>query len=269
MDSLAGAEVFSMMDCAAGFWGVEIKPEHRHLTAFHAWTHGQMEFVWMPFGLRNTPSCFAWVMSYILHPFTYNTYSPRSPSDPTFSSGEAEDGARGGAAAAQPFQVTKRITSLYIDDVCVHSSRDSHVDDLASVLKRLRGNNVSLKMVKCEFGVVEGKFLGHVGKAGESVMADPKKVAAIVHNIMQRPRTIADIRTLLGACSYLRRFIADVLDGTLPLRIIQKDYRNKTYAVVDEYWLTEHEDSFRAIQAALSSAPVPAFPDFNKPMIVC
>ena len=94
------------------------------------------------------------------------------------------------------------------------------------------------QMVKCEFGVVEGKFLGHVVKAGEGVMADPKKVAAIVH--MQRPRTIADIRTLLGACSYLRRFIADFSDVTLPMRLIQKNYRNKTCEVLDEDWLPEH-----------------------------
>ena len=267
LDSLAGAEVFSMMDCAAGFWGVEIKPEHRHLTAFNTWTHGQCEFVRMPFGLRNAPSCFSRAMTSILHPHVVDTYLPKSLSrDHTISSANAA-GAGGGAASVQTFQVTKRIASLYIDDVCVHGKRDSHVDNLASVLKRLHGNNVSLKMVKCEFAVTEGKFLGHVVKAGEGVMADPKKVSAIVQ--MQRPRTVGDIRTLLGACSYLRRFIADFSDVTLPLRLIQKNYRNKNCEVPDADWLPEHEAAFRALQAALSSAPVLAFPDFDKPMIVC
>ena len=159
LGSLAGAEVFSMMDCAAGFWGVEIKPEHRHLTAFNTWTHvhGQMEFVWMSFGLRNDPSCSSWAMSCILHPFTCGTCPPRPPADPTFSSGEAcaglGAGAGGGAVAAQTFQATKRIASLYVDGACVHASTDSHVDGLASVLKRQRGSIVSLKMVKCEFGL--------------------------------------------------------------------------------------------------------------------
>ena len=56
--------------------------------------------------------------------------------------------------------------------------------------------SASLKMVKCEFGITEGNLLGHTVKAGQGVMADPTKVAAVVN--MQRPNTESDVRTLSG-----------------------------------------------------------------------
>ena len=65
-----------MMDAAAGFWGVKVKEEHRHLTAFNTWPHGQMEFVRMPFGLKNAPSTFQRAMQNILHPYLCDVVSP-------------------------------------------------------------------------------------------------------------------------------------------------------------------------------------------------
>ena len=43
----------------------------------------------------------------------------------------------------------------------------------------------------------------------------------------------------------LRRFIADFSGVTLPLRLIQKNYRNKTCEVLDEDWLPVHVDCTR------------------------
>ena len=46
LDSLADAEVISMMDAAAGFWGVPIKKEHRHLTGFNTSRPGNKTADW-------------------------------------------------------------------------------------------------------------------------------------------------------------------------------------------------------------------------------
>ena len=208
LDSLADVEVFSMMDAAAGFWGVKVKEEHRHLTAFNTWTHGQMEFVRMPFGLKNAPPTFQRAMQNILHPYVCDVVNPAlymlkaakarvdgtPPSDGFITSRDVPEGYVADAARDKALS-GKRIASLYIDDICVHGKVAEHTDSLAKILKRLRGNNVSLKMVKCEFVVTTGKFLGHVVKAGEGTVADPKKVQGIV--AMKRPTTVAHLRTLL------------------------------------------------------------------------
>ena len=138
---------------------------------------------------------------------------------------------------------------------------------MARILKRLRGNNVSLKMVKCEFGVTKGKFLGHIVKAKQGVLADESKVHAIVG--MQRPTTVSAVRTLLGATSYLRSFIPDYADLTRPLRVVQNKFLSRHSVIPDEAWSEECQRAFEGLKAALVSAPVLAFPDFSKPFIIC
>ena len=244
LDSLQGAEVFSMMDAAAGFWGVEIKPEDRHLTAFNTWTHGSMEFVRMPFGLKNAPGTFQRAMMKILHPLNNDTYHRHG--DET--------------------KVVKRIASLYIDDICCHGSVKGHVNDLCSVFKRLRTHGVSLKMAKCEFDVTQGKFLGHIVNAKQGIIADPGKVQGILQ--MGRPKTVSALRTLLGATSYLRSYIPDFSDLTRHLRLVQNKYPTKHSEITDEDWDGACDEAFRTLQASLAFAPLLAFPDFTKAFII-
>ena len=188
------------------------------------------------------------------------------PSDGFITSRDVPEGYVADAARDKALS-GKRIASMYIDDICVHGKVAEHTDSLAKILKRLRGNNVSLKMVKCEFVVTTGKFLGHVVKAGEGTVADPKKVQGIV--AMKRPTTVAHLRTLLGASSYLRKFIPDYSDMTRPLRTIQNHYRSKHSEIMDCHWQEEHEEAFKALKASLCSAPVLAFPDWSKSFIIC
>jgi len=233
LDSLAGSEVFSMVDAAAGFWGCAVKPEHRYLTAFNTWTHGQMEFVRMPFGLKGAPSTFQRAMQYILHPLTCDR--------PLHNESVDDAGAEADIENYPKWQHSWwRIASLYLDNVCVHGKVVNHVDDLARVLKRLRGNGVSLKMVKCDFAVTKGKFLGHVVNAKKGISADPDKIGAIC-GMQQRPSTVSDLRTLIGAMSYLRKFIPDYVDVTRPLREVQRHYYHKGAVLNDCHWSDECE----------------------------
>ena len=122
-------------------------------------------------------------------------------------------------------------------------------------------------MVKCDFAVTKGKFLGHVVNAKRGISADPDKIAAVV-GMRQRPSTVADLRTLIGATSYLRKFIPDYADVTKPLRDIQRYYPYKNSVIKDGHWSMECEAAFNALKAALVTAPVLAFPDFNKSFIL-
>ena len=258
LDSLSNAEIMSMMDMAAGFWACRIKPEHTYLTAFNTWTHGQCEFVRMPFGLKNSPATYQRLMQNTLHPYLHD-YSIATAIKEDQPQSQVHDKADWGP-------LWRKIASLYLDDVCIHGKRDTHIDDVARILKRLRGNNISVKLVKCKFAVTEGKFLGFVVKAKRGVAVDESKVAAIVG--MTRPEKVSDLKTFLGATSYMRRFIPDYSDITEPLRELAISYAHKQAPILDHEWTDEHERCFVVLKAALCTAPTLGFPDFSKEWII-
>ena len=67
-----------------------------------------------------------------------------------------------------------------MDDVLVCGrSEAEHWRRLRKVLQRIVTAGMTLHEDKCEFGVSEVKFLGHVISAG-GIEADPSEIAAIV-----------------------------------------------------------------------------------------
>ena len=68
-------------------------------------------------------------------------------------------------------------------------------------------------------------------------------------------------------CSYYKRFIKDFAHLAMPLRRIENVFKSKLQSL-ELLWKDNQEKSFNALKAALATAPVLAFPDFSKPMIV-
>ena len=74
------------------------------------------------------------------------------------------------------------------------------------VLQLLRDHQLYAKFSKCEFWIIEVRFLGHVvSTVGVSV--DPEKVEAVMS--WERPKSVFEIRSFLGFAWYCRRFIED------------------------------------------------------------
>ena len=72
-----------------------------------------------------------------------------------------------------------RFVLVYLDDILIYStSDDEHERHLRCVFDRLRKYVLYAKLSKCEFGVREVDYLGHIVGGGQ-VRADPTKISAV------------------------------------------------------------------------------------------
>ena len=70
------------------------------------------------------------------------------------------------------------------------------------------------KFNKCEFWLIEVRFLGHVVSA-LGVSVDLEKVGAVMS--WERPKSVLEIRSFLGLERYYRRFIEDFSQLAAPM----------------------------------------------------
>ena len=80
---------------------------------------------------------------------------------------------------------------------------------------------MKLNPEKCTFGVTSGKLLGFM-VSEKGIEIDPDKVKAIVE--MPLPRTLKEIRGLLGRLNYIARFVSQLTDKCRPFfRLLRKN----------------------------------------------
>ena len=169
LEALKGAQWFSTLDLASGYWQVEMSPADKEKTAFCT-KYGLYHFNVMPFGLCNAPGTFERLMETVLKGMQWER------------------------------------AVLYLDDIIIFSKDiQEHMERLEEIFQRLKAANLTLKPAKCHFFQQEVEFLGHI-VSKEGVRTDPKKIEAI--RTWTIPRRIRDVRAFLGLTGYYRRFIA-------------------------------------------------------------
>lgn len=152
-----------------------------------------------------------------------------------------------------------KICLVYLDDVIIlGKSFEEHLANVREVFKKLNGAKLKLSPKKCNLFCSEVKYLGHVISA-EDVSTDPEKTAA-VHN-WSVPKDQHQLRSFLGLCSYHRRFIGGFADIARPLHKLTEDG-------VSFQWTEICQRSFETLNERLTSAPILAYPQFDKPFIV-
>ena len=222
IDKLGSAKYITTLDLARGYWQVPMAEDSREMTAFST-PFGLYQFRVMPFGLSGAPATFQRLMDQVV---------------------------RG----------LEEFSAAYIDDLVIHSRTwEEHLRHIQAVLQRLQEAGLTAKPPKCQFGMQQCVYLGHVvGNGG----VRPEKSKLLAVESFPVPKTKKEVRTFLGLTGYYRRFIENYASVAAPLTDLTKTAPTRVV------WTSGCEEAFGALRQALCQTPVLRSPDFNKPFVL-
>jgi hypothetical protein len=110
---------------------------------------------------------------------------------------------------------------------------------------------------KCEFGMIELLYLGHIISA-QGVQVHQEKIRAILD--WPTPRNVTELRSFFGLCSYYRRFIRGFSQLGAPLTDLTK---HRAFI-----WTEESQKAFDHMKEVMGTCPVLALPYFTLPFVL-
>lgn len=230
LSRMSGCGIFSTGDALSGFWQIPVKLEDRMKTAF-ATAQGLFEHTVMPFGLCNAPPTFCRAMDKIMG------------------------------------ELRSLFVILYVDDWMIPTKSgpdmvDEHLKQLEALLAKFSIAGMSLKASKTYLFQSRVKFLGHIVSA-EGLGMDPEKVEVIQR--AKAPTSKAAIKSWVGAVGYYRHFIKQLAEKLKPINNLTADNVRFGPTTAHKLWTPTHQRLFEEVKTALTSLPVLAHPDFDKP----
>lgn len=147
------------------------------------------------------------------------------------------------------------VANVIVDDLLVSGvTREEHDRKLTEVLTRARAINLKFNVKKLEVGVSELAYAGHLVTA-EGLKADPEKIRAIVN--MPDPADKGKLKSFLGMCNYLTKFIPHLSEETAPLRELMKQD-------VQFVWDTPQIQAFNQVKKSIAESIALTYYDVNK-----
>lgn len=251
LDSLTGSSWFSVLDQGKAYHQGFLDEESQPLTAFVTpW--GLYQWTRIPFGLSAAPAEFQRNME------------------------ECLVGLRD--IMCQP----------YLDDNLVHSPTfEDHVSHMRTVLQRYQGHGVKLSPRKCEVFKRKVRFLGRL-VSSEGYTMDPDEVAPVQALKERVPKTVGDLRRMLGFLSYYRAYIPNFsriakplyqLLSTSPVKSLPGKPEKKEKLVNTKnkgnlppntpiHWTQGHQETLNSLLDKLIEPPILGYPDLTQPFIL-
>ena len=129
-----------------------------------------------------------------------------------------------------------------------------HREVLETVVKRARDHGITFNEEKCQFGVEQIEFFGHVFTK-DGLKPSPDKVRAVKECGV--PENKEAVRSFLGMAGYLDNFIQNYAAIAAPLYHL-------TSKETKFHWGKQQEEAFRKIQDTISREKTMAFFDPSK-----
>ena len=216
-ERLRGAKIFTRLDMKDGYHHLRIREGGEKHTAFIT-EYGLFEWTVACFGLRNAPAEFARFMSNILIDYIND------------------------------------FVVVYFDDIVIYSRDEKeHEEHVRRVLEKLKKAKINLKIKKCEFGVKETNFLGHV-MTGDTIRMQEEKIQVILK--WPTPRNLKDLERFKGMVGYYRQYIGHFTDI---MRKINEKLRRKEFS-----WNEEDEKIFQDVKNRFKDNQIMGIFDWEK-----
>ena len=128
--------------------------------------------------------------------------------------------------------------AAYLDDLVIFSSTwENHMQHLRTILQQLHKANLTLKPQKCQLGMAQCVYLGHVVGRGV-IRPERSKMEAI--QAFSQPATKKQVRPFLGITGYYRKFIPNYSALAAPHTDLTK--KNRPIKVT---WTSYCDSAFR------------------------
>lgn len=147
----------------------------------------------------------------------------------------------------------------YLDDILVFSHTfEEHLTHLSLLMQAIFEEGFRLSFKKCTFAVPRINYLGHV-LTSDSVLPLHDNLAAI--QLFPTPSTRRHVRQFLGKINFYRKFIPRSTVILEPFHLLLR--KNSKF-----FWSSECQRSFDVVKRLLTSAPVLAIFDRERPTFI-
>ncbi|KAL2088699.1 hypothetical protein ACEWY4_015598 [Coilia grayii] len=220
IDRVGSAVFVSKFDLLKGYWQIPLTNRAKDISAFVTPDYF-LSYRVMAFGMRNAPASFQRLINTVLS----------------------------GMSNCEAF----------LDDVVVYSPDWlSHLAQIRDLFHRLSSANLTINLVKCEFGKATVTYLGRLVGGGKVRPLDAK-ISAICD--FPAPADRRELRRFLGMAGYYRAFCKNFSAVVAPLTDLLSPK-------VPYVWSEQCSRAFENLKSLLIAAPVLSAPDFSKSFLL-
>ena len=135
--------------------------------------------------------------------------------------------------------------NAFIDDILVTSkgTEVEHISLNEKILRKLNRENISLKLINCEFAKRECEWLGHhITETGVTPLK--RKTSPI--DALATPKIVTQLKSFMGSTHSLHKYLPATAEMSAPLRpLISKKS--------DQNWTAECENAFQNIKLGVAN----------------